>query len=167
MSERDDGPVRVVPARLDWLEALVEGDAVFTDRFGIAVEEGWVGFPEALPHTVEGARAHSEDPWGTQLFFDATDGALVGFGGFTGPPTDGEAELGYAISPARRGRGLATAVVAVLVARARAAGLALVSAHTLAEDNPSTSVLRKSGFERTDELVDPDEGPIWRWELRL
>ena len=42
-------PVEVVPARLDWLEALAEGDDVFTARFGIAVEPDWAGFPEAIP----------------------------------------------------------------------------------------------------------------------
>ena len=41
--------VQVVPARVEWLDALVEGDDVFTDRFGISVVEGGVGFPEALP----------------------------------------------------------------------------------------------------------------------
>jgi ribosomal-protein-alanine N-acetyltransferase len=39
-----------------------------------------------------------------------------------------------------------------------------VTAHTLAEDNPSTAVLRKSGFVRTATIDDPDAGAIWRWE---
>ena len=49
------GAVTVVPARLDWLEALAEGDEVFTARFGIAVEDDWICFPEALPDAVAGA----------------------------------------------------------------------------------------------------------------
>ena len=156
--------VEVLPARLDWLEALAEGDEVFTERFGIPVGAGWVGFPESLPYAIEGVRAQPGDPWGCHLFFDATDGALVGFGGYKGAPTDGEVEVGYAIAPERQGRGLATAVVAVLVERARTAGIPLVSAHTLAEENASVAVLRRSGFTQTAEIVDPDEGPIWRWE---
>ena len=107
---------------IDWLEALAEGDDVFTARFGIPVVAGWVGFPEALPVAVDGARRRSEDPWGTHLFFD-DDGALVGFGGFKGDPVDGEVELGYAVAPARQGRGLATAVVERLVERPAAAGV--------------------------------------------
>jgi RimJ/RimL family protein N-acetyltransferase len=156
--------VRVEPARLDWLEALAGSDAAFTERFGIAVVDGWVGFPESLPYAVEGARTHSEDPWGTHLFFDDTDGALVGFGGWKGAPVDGAAELGYAIAPARQGRGLATAVVTTLLDRARAAGVVTVVAHTLAEPNASTAVLAKTGFRRVAELEDDDEGAIWRWE---
>lgn len=157
--------VRVLPARLDWLEALEAGDDVFTSRFDIPVVDGWVGFPEALPLAVEGARERSEDPWGTHLFFDDTDGALVGFGGFKGEPRHGEVELGYAVAPARRGRGIATAVVDVLIERARAAGIGAVTAHTLGEENASTAVLRKNGFVRAGDITDPDEGTVWRWEL--
>ena len=157
--------VHVVPARVDWLEALMEGDDVFTDRFGIVVAPGWVGFPEALAYAVDEARRQPENPWGTHLFFDETDGALVGFGGFKGPPHGGEVELGYAVAPTRQGRGIATAVVTVLVERARAAGVATVTAHTLAEENASTAVLRKNRFIRTAELDDPETGAIWRWEL--
>jgi hypothetical protein len=80
--------MRVEPLRLEWIEALIDGDAAFTGRFGIVVIEGWAGFPEALPHALDAARRHDADPWGSHLFFD-DDGALVGFGGFKGPPTGG------------------------------------------------------------------------------
>ena len=52
--------VTVVPARVDWLEALLEGDAVFAERFGITVVPDWVGFPDALPGTLEAARQAQE-----------------------------------------------------------------------------------------------------------
>lgn len=157
--------VQVVPARLDWLEALANGDEVFEQRFGITVAPGWVGFPEALPMAVDAARRESENPWGTHLFFDSTDGALVGFGGFKGRPRNGEVEIGYAVAPSRQGRGIATEVVGVLVSRATAAGVVTVSAHTLASEGPSTTVLRKSGFTRTAVIEDPLHDQTWRWEL--
>ena len=157
--------IQVLPARLDWLEALEAGDDVFTSRFGISVVDGWVGFPEALPGAVNGARDRSEDEWGSHLFFDDADGALVGFGGFKGEPRNGEVELGYAIAPARQGRGIATAVVGVLVERARSAGINIVTAHTLGTENASTAVLRKNGFVRAGDIEDPDEGSVWRWDL--
>lgn len=155
--------VQVSPARLDWLEALAEGDHVFTKRFGIAVEAGWAGFPEALPAIVEVVRQQPEDPWGTQLFFD-DDGTLVGLGGYYGPPVNGMVEVGYAVAPSRQGRGIATAAVEILVGRAAEAGVPLVVAHTLAEVNPSTGVLGKAGFVRTSAHNDPDLGEVWRWE---
>jgi RimJ/RimL family protein N-acetyltransferase len=104
--------------------------------------------------------------WAPQIFFD-DDGALVGNGGWKGVPVDGAAELGYAVAPARQRRGIATAVVRELVERARRAGLRVVVAHTLAEENASTNVLTRCGFTRIAELDDPDEGRTWRWELPL
>lgn len=101
---------------------------------------------------------------GPHLVFD-DDGALVGNGGWKGAPVDGTAELGYAVAPARRGKGIATAVVQTLVERGRTAGVRLVRAHTLAEESASTSVLRRCGFSKIAELDDPDEGKVWRWEL--
>jgi RimJ/RimL family protein N-acetyltransferase len=159
--------VTVSPARVEWLEALAIGDDEFSARFGIPVVAGWVGFPESLPHALAGTRAAPDDMWGPHLFFDDEDGALVGFGGWKGAPVGGEAELGYAIAPARQGRGLATAVVATLVERARAAGVALVTAHTLGAPNASTAVLVKSGFVRGADVADAELGTIWRWEKRL
>ena len=98
------------------------------------------------------------------------DRGLVGFGGFKGPPTDGEVEIGYAIAPARQGRGLATAAARTLIDRARERRVARVVAHTLATPNASTQVLVHCGLTRTATVADPDHGvedDVWRWELQL
>ena len=161
--------MRVEPLRLEWIEALIDGDAAFTERFGIAVIEGWAGFPEALPHALDAARRHNADPWGSHVFFD-DDGALVGFGGFKGPPIEGEVEVGYAIAPARQGRGLATTATRTLIDRARERAATRVVAHTLATPNASTAVLVHCGFTHTATIADPDGGlddDVWRWELQL
>ena len=158
--------VRVEQATLPWIEALAEGDDVFTARFGVAVVPGWAPFPEVIPFALEAARDRSSGVWGVHLFFDS-DGALVGNGGWKGPPTDGVVELGYAVSPERQGRGIATGVVRELVARARAAKVRVVVAHTRPEASASTTVLTRCGFAQTSESVDPDDGVVWRWELPL
>jgi len=80
--------VRVEPVRPEWAQALAEGDAVFAERFGIPVEAGWSGFPEALPILLEATKTGSVTGWGPHLFFD-DDGALVGNGGWKGPPAEG------------------------------------------------------------------------------
>jgi len=157
---------RVEPPTLPWLEALAEGDDVFTARFDVPVEPGWAPFPEAISHALEAARAGAPPTWGAHLFFD-DDGALVGNGGWKGQPVEGVAELGYAVAPTRQGRGIATTAVRQLVDQARAAGVQLVRAHTLPEMSASTSVLRHCGFTRIGEVVDPDDGLVWRWELPL
>ncbi|HKV29683.1 MAG TPA: GNAT family protein [Candidatus Dormibacteraeota bacterium] len=151
------------------MEALVAGDDVFTQRFGVTVVAGWAGFPEAIPAALDAARAHDADPWGFHLFFD-NDGSLVGFGGWKGTPVDGVVELGYSVAPARQGRGIATAAVRELIARAHAGGLKCVIAHTLPESSASTGVLKRCGFRYVGEIPDPDgqvEGVVWRWELPL
>src|SRR4029079_15859187 len=161
--------MRVEPLRLEWIEALIDGDAAFTERFGIAVIDGWAGFPQALPQALGGARHHDADPWGSHLFFD-DDGALVGFGGFKGPPTGGEVEIGYAIAPARQGLVFATTARRTLIGCAGDRGASRVVAHTLATPNASTAVLVHCGFARTATIADPDDDvdePVWRWELEL
>lgn len=120
--------IRVSPVTREWAEALAEGDAVFSERFGVAVEPDWSGVPEALPFLLEWARRGGAAAWGPHLFFDE-DGSLVGNGGWKGAPVDGAAELGYAVAPSRQGRGIATAVVRELVERARVARVATVVAH--------------------------------------
>ena len=158
--------VRVEPVGLLWMEALAEGDDVFAARFGIPVVSGWAVFPEVIPTALRSLQDGVSQEWGLHLFFD-DDGALVGNGGWKGPPVDGVAELGYAVAPARRGRGIASAVVRELVTRARAAGVRVVVAHTLPARSASTTVLRRRGFCRTSDAVDPDDGVVWRWELAL
>lgn len=154
------------PVTQPWAEALVLGDHMFAVRFGIAVEPGWEGFPEVIALLGEVRRANTPDEWGLHLVFDE-DGSLVGSAGWKGRPVDGAGELGYAVAPPRRGRGIATAVVRELLARARAARLRTVVAHTLAEPSPSTSVLARCGFTNVTEVVEPDDGTVWRWELSL
>ncbi len=158
--------VRVEPVEPEWAQALVERDAEFSARFDIPVATGWFVFQKTRGSLVAAATRDAVDPWGLHLFFD-DDGMLVGNGGWKGPPVEGIAELGYAVAPERRGRGVATSAVRVLLSRAESAGLRTVVAHTLAQESASTAVLRRSGFTCVREFTDPDNGPVWRWERRM
>ena len=162
----DEAPIVVTPATGSHLELLAHDETAFANEFGLRVAPGYLEFPEALEHALRTLRAGAPPEWATHLFIHAADRALIGIGGYTGPPDDGTVEIGYCLAPAYRGRGLATAAAAELVARARAAGVRSVQAHTLAVPNPSTGVLTALGFTRTAE-IDSEEGPLWRWELPL
>jgi [ribosomal protein S5]-alanine N-acetyltransferase len=158
--------VRVEPVTAAWVDALAQGDQVFSRQFGVRVEPDWAPFPEVIPWLREAARSPRSAEWGPHLLFD-DDGALVGSAGWKGEAVDGVAELGYAVAPARQGRGIATAVVHELLRRARHAGVRQVIAHTRPERSPSTSVLARCGFRKVDEVVDPADGPVWRWGISL
>jgi RimJ/RimL family protein N-acetyltransferase len=164
----DRAEVEVRPASPDELRALLDGADAFTARYGRPVEPGFSSFDGVIEHSLEAITSDGVPArWYTHLFFaPGDDGALIGIGGFKGPPDDGAVEIGYEIAPALRGAGRASAAARALISVARAAGCTLVLAHTLAEESPSTSVLTRLGFAHTDTIDDPDDGPVWRWELR-
>ncbi len=164
----DDGVVEVIPASKPHLQALLQGDDAFERAFGMRVAAGLIGFDGMLEHGVAALDEGVEPRWSTHLFLHRADRAVIGIGGFTGAPEQGVVEIGYSVAPEYRGAGLATAAARRLVAAAEQSGdVRLVTAHTLAAPGPSTAILQRLGFVRAGEAVDPDEGPVWRWELEL
>ncbi len=107
------------------------------------------------------------DPWihGFVLLHRAT-GCVIGRCGFTGPPgADGAVEIAYGVETEHQGKGYATEAAAALVSYAfNHEQVRVVRAHTLPESNASTRVLTKCGFRRIGEVVDPNDGLVWRWE---
>ena len=157
--------LRVVPAKRAWLEALADSDEAFTRLTGIPVEPGWTAqFPGIVRYCLQRLDAGDDPAWSIHLFFDTDHGgALIGNGGWKGAPVDGVAELGYAVAPGCRNRGIASGAVAVLLAQAAAAGLHTVLAHTLREPSASTRVLERRGFRHVGDEHE-DGVPVWRWE---
>jgi DNA polymerase-4 len=156
----------LVVATLPALDAAVEGpDALSRALGGCAVADGWEVFPESVPRTREAlARDPASARWGTRLFLYGEPPTLVGWGGFKGSPgDDGTVELGYAVAPGFRGRGIAREAVRQMLTDAWSEpGVRAVVAHTLAERNPSTSVLEATSFAFDAEVVG-DGPPVWRW----
>jgi [ribosomal protein S5]-alanine N-acetyltransferase len=109
----------------------------------------------------------SADPWtcGFSMVHRASN-AAVGSCAYKAPPdADGVIEIAYGVDPEHQGKGYATEAARGLVAYAFATGqVRIVRAHTMPEPNASTRVLTKCGFERLGEVVDPEDGLVWRWE---
>lgn len=111
----------------------------------------------------------SSDPWlhGFAVVHRES-GEVIGSCGYKAPPgQDALVEIAYGIEPAYQGLGYATEAARALVAFAFGSGqVRLVRAHTKPAESASTRVLTKCRFERVGEVEDPEDGLVWRWELR-
>lgn len=116
------------------------------------------------------ARVHnstSADPW-THGFsiLHRDDDTVIGKGGFKGPPSEeGMVEIAYGIAPDHQGKGYGTEAAEALTAFAFSSRkVRVVRAHTRPEANASTRVLTKCRFLKIGEVIDPEDGLVWRWE---
>lgn len=91
----------------------------------------------------------------------------VGGCAFIGAPKDGSVEVAYFTLEDCEGRGFATQALArmIEIARQADAGVAL-TAKTLPRENPSTSILRRNGFQFAGETSDDEIGLAWAWMLK-
>jgi RimJ/RimL family protein N-acetyltransferase len=108
------------------------------------------------------------DPWMTGFSMVLREsGAVIGNCGYKGPPgAEGVVEIAYGVAPEHQGKGYATEAARALSEFAYSSGaVRLVIAHTLPMASASTSVLTKCGFTRVGDVIDPDDGLVWRWEL--
>jgi RimJ/RimL family protein N-acetyltransferase len=151
-----------------WL-ALIEGEEQFAKCFGVPAANGLRAFVEyASPAWLAALRASKQaDPWvhGFAIVHSESQ-SVIGTVGFKGPPdADGMVEIAYGIAPDFQGHGYATEAAQAGVEFAFGCDrVRLVRAHTLPTPNASSRVLTKCGFQRTGEVVDPEDGPVWRWE---
>jgi RimJ/RimL family protein N-acetyltransferase len=151
--------------------ALLEDPDGFEQLAGLALADGLRGLytsGEISPQWIASLRATpGADPWKFGFWIVELGGhEVVGSAGFKGPPdAAGMVEIAYGVAPSREGRGYATEAARALVRFAAAdPRVRLVRAHTLPEPNASTRVLTKCGFVHIGGVVDPDDGPVWRWE---
>ena len=87
-------------------------------------------------------------------------GAVVGHGGFHGPPdADGMVEVGYSVDPAYRRRGYAKAMLAALLERAGSEPAVRVVRASISPDNvASLATIAGFGFVRVGEQWDEEDG---------
>jgi RimJ/RimL family protein N-acetyltransferase len=98
----------------------------------------------------------------------AEDGEVVGLCSVARMPVDGELHIGYGIAPSRQGTGAATRAIAALVQWARTdTRVSRITADTAIENIASQRVLERNGFSQVDERIDPEDGRLICWELRI
>ena len=125
---------------------------------------------QVSPDWLARVRASTEaDPWthGFAVVHRAS-ATRIGSSGYKGPPdSDGIVEISYGIDPDHRGKGYATEAAEALVSYALAdPRVRVVRAHTFEKANASTRVLTKCGFGYIGEVIEPEDGLVWRWEKR-
>ena len=149
-------------------EVILRNKKELEPLLGVSIPDSWPTFPESMPH---GYEILKRDPvssnWGFYLFTHAKDKMLVGEGGFKGKPDEaGVVEIGYAIVPEYRRRGLATEAAHGLTAYAFShPEVNIVQAHTLLNGTPSINVLKKLGMKFISTAHDPDEGEVLQWRV--
>lgn len=144
--------------------------ALDIDRDGLAAElaPGFGGDPVSAREMIDAnislmTSIPRPDPWGAYVAWNGE--RAVGMCAFkTAPQDDGSVEIAYMTFPAFERQGHATAMAAALFEIAREGGATIVVAHTLPEENASVRALRRNGFVHAGNVIDPEDGPVWRWE---
>jgi len=161
----------LLPCSPEHLLLLIDRPEGFEQAVGLRAADGLRGFflsDEVSPDWVAALRSsHGPDPWRHGFFVVHRESrSVIGTAGVKGPPDrTGVVEIAYGIVPSFEGQGYATEAAAALVGFAFAGDdVRLVCAHTLPASNASTRVLLKCGFRHTGTVLDPDDGPVWRWE---
>ncbi len=164
--------IRLLPHTPAHLRAIMEGGKTYEEKFGIAVAEGVPEFlagPEVSEAFLTRLREEpAPDPWRDGFgVVHLAENRVIGLCSFNGPPDEeGAIEISYGIAPGYEGRGFATEAARLIMARAFADDrVQRVRAHTLPQTNASTRILQKCGFREHSEVIDPVDGPIWRWEM--
>jgi ribosomal-protein-alanine N-acetyltransferase len=144
----------LVPADVDELRAKYDGPA---------------GVPAGVsPKWIEKLRlAQAPDPWEFgYTVVHAESRRTIGGVSFKGAPgPDGLVEIAYGIDEAFQRQGYATEAAAGLVDFAFGdPRVRVVCAHTARDAVASPRVLEKCGFTHVGEVIDPEDGPVWRFE---
>lgn len=162
--------LQLIPCDTEILKSAIAGNETLAQKLKTTVQPNWTGFGVgALQYSLERlSENHEESGWWTYFPIHKQSNKLIGSGGYKGKPTiDGTVEVGYEISPDYRNRGLATEMTKGLIKNAfKDNRVKSIIAHTLGQKNPSTAVLQKCGFVKVEEIYDPYDGLIWKWELK-
>jgi [ribosomal protein S5]-alanine N-acetyltransferase len=148
--------LKLIPATLAHVRAEIYDRARFAELLEARVPGDWPpeSAADALPLFLSWLEAAPDQVgwFGWYALLQQTDGALptlVGGGGFLGPPSHGEVQIGYSMLPQFQRRGIATEMVAGLVGWAfDSPDVTCIVGETEWENPASVQVLEKIGFAR-------------------
>jgi RimJ/RimL family protein N-acetyltransferase len=162
--------LRLIACSADILEAIFEGDEKLSYVLKVNVPDKWSEFGDpAFRFTYNKLKITGDDfIWWSYLIIHKDDNTLIGSGGYKGEPNNnGMIEIGYEIKQDYRGKGLATEVAVALIDHAfKDERVKIAQAHTLPQNSPSVSVLKKCGMIFIKEVNDAEDGLIWQWQMK-
>jgi RimJ/RimL family protein N-acetyltransferase len=121
---------------------------------------------EILPEITKNyTREGYVQPWVAYVAID--NGTIIGTCAFKTPPSNDRVEIAYFTFPKFENHGYATEMACRLIRIAQDTDNAItIIARTMPIEGPSASVLRKNNFEKTGEVLHPEDGLVWEWEYR-
>jgi [ribosomal protein S5]-alanine N-acetyltransferase len=113
-----------------------------------------------------GIKVQAVPPWIGYLAIDTSTRIIIGTCAFKGNPNkENTVEIAYFTFPDHEGKGYATAMAHSLIQIALSQPeVPAIIAHTLPQTNASTRVLQKVGMTFVGDVIDPEDGPVWRWQ---
>jgi len=163
--------LRLAPWSPEHLLALIDGAERFEADAGVQLADGLRAMfvsDEVSPAWIAHLRdAPGPDPWTLGFaVMQRDEDRVIGSAAFKGAPDEqGVVEIAYGIAPSYRGGGFATEAARALVSFAlERVDVTSIRAHTKPENDASGRVLSKCGFHQVGEVVDPEDGLVWRWE---
>jgi RimJ/RimL family protein N-acetyltransferase len=166
-SERLD----LISMGLDFVRPALEGRIDEAERVaGVTLPPGWEQEAESA---LRFRRAQMEaDPstrqWLLRLVVVRETGEVAGYINFHGPPEDrGWVEIGYVIEPRFRRRGFAFEAAMAMFEWAAEQGVSRFRASVGPGNEPSLTMVRKMGFDKTGEQWDDIDGLEYVFEATL
>ena len=162
--------LKLLSCNIEILKSAIEGNSKLEKLLNIKIVDNWTEFGVGpLQYSLDRiSKEAAEIGWLTYFPIHKQDNKLIGSCGYKGKPNeDGSVEIGYEIAPDHRNKGFATEMAEGLISNAFVdTRVNIIYAHTLPEENASTKILTKCGFLKVAEINDPEDGLIWKWELK-
>ncbi len=167
--------MELVAATAALIKADLAGNGELSSLLDARIGEGWP--PEIWRHAAGEFLARIEkhpalEGWLNWYWVLAGSGerTLIGSGGFTGAPFNGEVMIGYAVLSPYQRRGYGSEAVSALVNWAFArTGVRRIVAETSHTNNASIRLLEKCGFEYSGKGFERDTALYWipceKWPL--
>jgi Acetyltransferases, including N-acetylases of ribosomal proteins len=118
-------------------------------------------------HMISERRCRPE--WGGYLAIENESKVIVGTCAFKGNPNEkGEIEIAFFTFPKKEGKGFGTMMTKELIRIAeKSSEVKVVFANSSPEKSPATRILEKCGMVMKGEILDSEDGKVWRWEYLI